>query len=72
MLQKTSELAGLNKKIIPHWFRYTSASMALANGADIKKVMSQFGWTNLRTPERYLHDITGFDEAATDFIKIEI
>jgi len=71
-LAEASELAGLEKKITPHWFRHTSASMALANGADIKKVMSQFGWTNLRTPERYLHDITGFDEAATDFIKIEI
>jgi len=71
-LAEAGELAGLENKITPHWFRHTSASMSLANGADIKKVMSQFGWTNLRTPERYLHDISGFDEAATDFIKVEI
>ncbi len=71
-LAQAGELAGLENKITPHWFRHTSASMSLANGADIKKVMAQFGWTNLRTPERYLHDITGFDEAATDFIKVEI
>lgn len=72
MLAKATEMAGIENSITPHWFRHTSASMSLANGADIKKVMSQFGWTNLRTPERYLHDITGFDEAATDFIKFDI
>lgn len=72
LISQISEMAGIENKITPHWFRHTSASMALANGADIKKVMAQFGWTNLRTPERYLHDITGFDEAATDFIKIEL
>lgn len=72
LLSQAAKLCGIENNITPHWFRHTSASMALANGADIKKVMSQFGWTNLRTPERYLHDITGFDEAATDFIKIEI
>lgn len=65
-----AEYAGLDKKITPHWLRHTSASMALANGADIKKVMSQFGWSTLITPQRYLHDITGFDDAATDYIKI--
>jgi integrase/recombinase XerD len=72
LLSQAADLCGIENNITPHWFRHTSASMALANGADIKKVMTQFGWTNLRTPERYLHDITGFDEAATDFIKIEI
>lgn len=72
LIAQAAEMAGLENKITPHWFRHTSASMALANGADIKKVMVQFGWTNLRTPERYLHDITGFDEAATDFIKLDI
>ena len=72
LIAQAGQMCGIENTITPHWFRHTSASMALANGADIKKVMTQFGWTNLRTPERYLHDITGFDEAATDFIKIEI
>lgn len=72
IIEKACESVGMNKKVTPHWFRHTSASMALANGADIKKVMSQFGWSSLVTPQRYLHDISGFDDAATDYVKISL
>lgn len=72
MLSKACEQVGLSKKVTPHWFRHTSASMALANGADIKKVMTQFGWSSLLTPQRYLHDISGFDDAATDYVKVSL
>lgn len=72
MLKKSCEQICLIKKVTPHWFRHTSASLALANGADIKKVMSQFGWSTLITPQRYLHDVSGFDDAATDYINVSI
>ncbi|WP_105617861.1 tyrosine-type recombinase/integrase [Vallitalea okinawensis] len=72
MLSKACEQVGLSKKVTPHWFRHTSASMALANGADIKKVMTQFGWSSLVTPQRYLHDISGFDDAATDYVNVQL
>lgn len=66
LLAKTCKEAGINKKVTPHWFRHTSASQALALGADIKAVQTQFGWTNLSTPSRYLHNVKGLDETATD------
>lgn len=72
MLKQACEQIGLTKKVTPHWFRHTSASMALANGADIKKVMTQFGWSTLVTPQRYLHDVSGFDDAATDYVRIPL
>lgn len=72
MLKKACEQVGMTKKVTPHWFRHTSASMALANGADIKKVMTQFGWSTLVTPQRYLHDVSGFDDAATDYVNIPL
>lgn len=68
LLRNACEKAGVDKPITPHWFRHTSASQALALGADIVSVQRQFGWTNLNTPNRYLHSVKGLDDTATDIM----
>lgn len=66
LLKKVCKQKGIEKNVTPHWFRHTSASYALALGADIQSVKAQFGWTNLNTPNRYLHSVKGLDDTATD------
>lgn len=72
LLEQSAMNVGIKKKVTPHWFRHTSASLALMNGADINRVKDQFGWKNLLTPSRYLHNLKELDETATDFIPIKI
>ncbi|HHW66860.1 MAG: recombinase XerC [Defluviitaleaceae bacterium] len=72
LLEQAAINVGIRKKVTPHWFRHTSASLALMNGADINRVKDQFGWKNLLTPSRYLHNLKELDETATDFIPIKI
>lgn len=68
LIRESCKTLGIEKGVTPHWFRHTSASHALALGADIKSVQAQFGWTNLNTPSRYLHSVRGLDDTATDIM----
>lgn len=70
VVETVSTAAGIEKKVTPHWLRHTSASKAIQGGADIKLVMAQYGWTNLNTPNRYIHLTKGLDETASDKINI--
>lgn len=72
LLDEAAKRVGIRKNITPHYFRHTSASLSLMNGADINRVKEQFGWKNLITPSRYLHNIEELSETATDFIPIKI
>jgi len=47
--------AGLNEKISAHWFRHTSATISLNNGAPISLISQELGHSSIATTSIYLH-----------------
>ena len=58
--------ANIDKKISCHWFRHSTASHALNNGASLNQVKELLGHDSLNTTARYLHTLDG--TTATDFV----
>jgi Site-specific recombinase XerD len=55
LVEKYAKLAGINKKITPHIFRHSFASLLLEEGVDIKYIQDFLGHSSISTTQIYLH-----------------
>ncbi|PWK13947.1 tyrosine-type recombinase/integrase [Tumebacillus permanentifrigoris] len=54
-LREYSEEAGIKKRVHPHLFRHTGATMFLENGGDVRHLQMMLGHSDLRMVLRYTH-----------------
>jgi integrase/recombinase XerD len=71
-IKRASIRAGIRKDISPHFLRHTSASLSISGGADIQKCMEQYGWSQMKTAQRYIHSVNELEDTAADYIKLNI
>jgi len=55
LVDKYTKMAGINKKITPHIFRHSFASLLLEEGVDIKYIQDFLGHSSISTTQIYLH-----------------
>lgn len=55
LVTKYAEESGMNRKITPHVFRHTFASLLLEEGVDIKYIQDFLGHSSITTTQIYLH-----------------
>ncbi len=55
MANKYANLAGIQRKVTPHTFRHTFASLLLEEGVDIKYIQEFLGHSSISTTQIYLH-----------------
>ena len=55
ILNKHALNVGIEKKIHPHLFRHSTATLLLENGADIRMVQEILGHASIKTTEIYTH-----------------
>jgi len=55
LVNKYAKLAGIDKKITPHIFRHSFASLLLEEGVDIKYIQDFLGHSSISTTQIYLH-----------------
>ncbi|MCR4352133.1 tyrosine-type recombinase/integrase [Bacillus pumilus] len=54
-LNRYAEQVGITKKVHPHLFRHTGATMYLENGGDIRHLQAMLGHRDMRMVKRYTH-----------------
>jgi integrase/recombinase XerD len=62
--------AGLTKEPSPHWFRHTSATHAVENGAPIHVVQASLGHSSIQTTGKYLNQRP--KESISDYLKKQV
>lgn len=55
IVKEAAKRAGLPWAISAHWLRHGNASIALANGADLRTIQLTLGHSSIATTQRYLH-----------------
>lgn len=55
MIRKYKDLCGINKKITPHTFRHTFATLLLEEDVDIKYIQNILGHSSIMTTQIYTH-----------------
>ena len=55
IITKYAERSGINKKITPHVFRHSFATLLLESGVDIKYIQDFLGHSTIATTQIYLH-----------------
>ena len=54
-LQRVAEVSGVRRRVTPHMFRHTAATLLVEEGVDIRFVQRLLGHANLSTTEIYTH-----------------
>jgi len=54
-IENLGEKAGIKRKITPHMFRHTAATMQLDLGVDLETVRENLGHSSIKTTQGYLH-----------------
>ena len=57
-MTKYTELAGIRRKVTPHTFRHTFASMLVAEGGDLSHIQKYMGHSTISTTQIYLHTVS--------------
>ena len=70
VVKKAAKNAGLNKEPSPHWFRHTSATHAVENGAPIHVVQASLGHSSIQTTGKYLSQRP--KESISDYLKKQV
>ena len=55
LVTKYTALAGIEKKVTPHTFRHTFASMLVEEGVDLSHIQKYMGHSTITTTQIYLH-----------------
>ena len=55
LVNKYTTMAGISKKVTPHTFRHTFASMLVEEGVDISHIQKYMGHSTISTTQIYLH-----------------
>ena len=55
VVTKYTKLAGIKRKITPHAFRHSFATLLLEEGVDIKYIQEFLGHSSINTTQIYLH-----------------
>lgn len=71
LVHKYAEEAGIHKKVTPHVFRHTMATMLLKHGADIRIIQQLLGHASIATTQIYTHVDEGMLKKAYDKSKPE-
>jgi len=72
MIGQLAKKAGITKKVSPHWFRHSFATLALFKGAPIVQVQADLGHGSITTTQRYLHVANQLKQTSVDFIDLAI
>ena len=55
LVTKYTDLAGIRRKVTPHTFRHTFASMLVEEGVDLSHIQKYMGHSTISTTQIYLH-----------------
>jgi len=68
LLKARAELAGINKRITPHTFRRSFATLLYQNGAQLLTIQKLLGHSSVQTTEKYIQN--DFDYVYADYSRL--